>query len=158
MAVVRWSRSEALEPAVTPKVRWGRSEATVPATSVPKVRWGRSEATGAVSVTLAQLLHQTVEPLSTVTLTAVPAAGSAVPDSYVWRRVTGATVALSGVGATVTFPAPAHIDGTYVVIGVKGIKAGIESAEQQVRIDARPQLTWAATSTGWSPLAPAIAL
>lgn len=158
-AAVRWGRSEALEPTSVAKVRWGRSEVSGAAAASPTVRWGRSEASGAAAAILNPLTPLVdVEPLSTVTLTATLATGSATPDSYVWRRVSGAAVALSGTGATITFPAPAAMDGATVVIGVSGLIGGAQGPERTVQITTLPQIRWEPTTAGWVPVAPALAL
>lgn len=147
MATIRWARSEGTTPA---KVRWARSEGegSLPA-SPPKLRWARSEATGAVAVVLAPLTDRVVEPLTTQSITVALAAGSATPTSYVWRRVSGPAVTIVGAGATVTIVAPAHLDGTSVVLGVKGVLSGVESVERTIRIDTLPHSLWASTTSGW---------
>jgi hypothetical protein len=139
--------------ASSPRLRIGGAsfDGSLPATG--RLRIGGASFDGTVAVILNPLTPATVEPLSTVSLTAVVAAGSATPDSYTWRVVSGAPVSLIGTGgATVTFAAPAHENGTYTVIGVKGINGGVQSPEQTVRIDALPQLHWLLDATGsWIP-------
>jgi hypothetical protein len=122
-------------------------DGSLPATG--RLRIGGLSGDGTVAVILNPLTGSTVEPLSTVNLTAVVAAGSATPDSYTWRVVSGATVSLVGTGATVSFAAPAHPNGTFTIIGVKGIKGGVQSPEQTVRIDALPHLRFKASTSGW---------
>jgi hypothetical protein len=122
-------------------------DGSLPATG--RLRIGGLSGDGTVAVILNPLTGSTVEPLSTVNLTAVVAAGSATPDSYTWRVVSGATVSLVGTGASVSFAAPAHPNGTYTIIGVKGIKGGVQSPEQTVRIDALPHLRFKASTSGW---------
>jgi hypothetical protein len=125
-------------------------DGVLPATG--RLRIGGLSGDGTVAVILNPLTASTVEPLSTVNLTAVVAAGSVAPDSYTWRVVSGATVNLVGTGASVSFAAPAHPNGTYTIIGVKGIKGGVQSPEQTVRIDALPHLRFKASTSGWVPV------
>ena len=134
-----------------PKARLYRAELSGTAIiipDVPKVRLYRAELSGTAAVLVAPLTGQTVEPLSTVTLTAVLlSAGPA--DSWTWRRISGPSVGIEGTGATRTFVAPATMDGTEVVIGVTATKDGVTSNERTVTIAALPQLSWIWDGTAW---------
>lgn len=158
MARLRVGGVEASAPPTTPRLRLGGVEASGAAPTATRLRIGGAEASGAVAVVLAAIADLAVEPLTPLTLTAVPAVGAATPDTYTWRRVSGATVTLSTSGATVNLRAPAHLDGTFVVLGVRGTKDGIQSAEVQVRIDTTPQQLWEATAAGWVAVPPPVSL
>jgi len=144
--------------AVAAKGRLFKASLTGSAPVGSKGRVYRTQLTGTAAVVIQPFANQKVEPLTPVTITAALAPGSATPDSYTWRVVSGTTVTLVGTGASRTIAAPAHSDGTFVVIGVKGVLAGVETVEQTIRIDTYPQLTWQATTSGWVATRPLVSL
>lgn len=132
------------------RLRLGGISATGTVGTTPRLRIGGIAATGTVAVALNDLEDQTVEPLDTVLLLAVPMIGSATPTSYTWRVVSG-TATLSPVGDSCTFEAPGSEAGSTVVVGVKGTLASVDSPEQTASITIRPALIYAAGATTWEP-------
>jgi hypothetical protein len=153
MARLRIGEVSADELAVAPRLRIGGVSADGALPTTGRLRLGGVSADGTLAVTLLPLAPQTVRALTTVTLTAVTAPGSAVPDSYTWRVLPGsAPVTLTAVGNVATFAAAAHKAGTYSLIGVVGVKGGVLSPEQVVRIDSLPHQLWISTTAGtWVP-------
>lgn len=125
----------------------------------PTLRIYNADYVGAVGAVVNPLSPQTVEPHSTVTLTATLATGSGTPDSYQWRVLSGPSVTFSGVGATVTFLSPdAMPPGTSVTVGVSAIIAGNASNEQTVVITVLPQTCWSRVPGGQWVGSPTVAL
>lgn len=125
------------------KVRWYRAELAGTSPGNVKVRWYRAAISGnAVPVLLPLAPLVDVEPQDVVTLTAVTAAGSATPTGWVWRQVSGPTVALTGTGAARSFEAPSALAGTVVVMGVAGTLGAVTGPEQTVSVTVLPQLSW----------------
>lgn len=88
-----------------------------------------------------------VEPESPVTITAVSTIG--MPDGWVWRQISGPTLAMSTSGATVTFPAPSSMSGVTVMLGVTATSASVVSAERTVSVQVLPQTQWAYVGGVW---------
>jgi hypothetical protein len=137
------------------KARIYRAQMTGAVPPGVKGRIYKAGMTGVAGVALAPFTNQAAEPLTPVTLTAVLAAGSATPDSYTWRVVSGSPVAIVGTGASVVVTAPTCTPGAgtgpvpaFTVIGVKATKAGVASPEVTVRIDSPTNQWWQATPTG----------
>ena len=170
MPTVRWSRLLADGVLAGPKVRlsrlvadaagplnpsvlWSRLEATATIPAGPKVRWSRLEATSDVAPSLAAIPAQTVEPLTTVTLTATTAPGSSTPDAYVWSVISGGPVTILGTGATVTFTAPAPLpptNGTVVIGCTASVGGGAQSTQVTATITVLPCLQWHWTGSAWA--------
>jgi hypothetical protein len=159
VARIRVGGITASTPATPPRIRIGGITASgaVPATA-GRIRIGGITASGPAAVVLNPLEDRVVEPLSPQTITATLAPSSATPTSWSWRRISGATVSIVGTGPTITIEAPGHIDGTFVELGVKASLGGVDSAEQRIRIDTLPALRLLATSAGWVPEPPMVAL
>ena len=102
------------------------------------------------AVSLNSLADSTVEPGSTVSLSAVLTEGG-LSDVYTWRVVSGTSVSLSGTGASRTFIAPSVMppNGTSVVIGVTATKNGSTSAEVTATVSVPPQLRWTYSGSTW---------
>ena len=113
-----------------------------PLLTAPSLKLARLGFDGPLAVALNPIPAQTVEPETTVTITAVLTGGGAA-DSYSWRRVSGATVTLTLDDDVATFTAPSAMPpGTSVVIGVTATVSGTTSPEQQVTVTVLPQLRW----------------
>lgn len=95
----------------------------------------------------------TVEPMTTVTLTATHTSGPA-PDSWTWAPLSGPAVTLSPSGATCSFTAPSDKAGTAVAIGCTPATSGVSGAQDALTVTARPQLLWVRESGVWKPLGP----
>ncbi len=81
------------------------------------------------------------EPMTQGTLSAAVVAG-ATPDSYTWRRVSGAQVTLTGTGATRTLVIPASWDGTTVTIGCSAVVGGVTGPEALLTITCLPHIAF----------------
>jgi len=84
------------------------------------------------------------EPYGTIT---VDGSASSDPDgtvaSYQWTQVSGPSVTLSGSGATRTFKAPATLNGTTVVLGLRVTdNQGNQSTQDTVSIVVRKHNEW----------------
>lgn len=141
----QWSSASASTPPPAVTTRWVSAGASGAGPEVARTRWVSAGAAGAVAVRLDPIASRTVEPVTTVTITATPAPGSPTPESYVWRRISGASVTLNGSGATRTFLAPAGMPptGAFVTLGVAGVIGGIPGDEQVFTISTPPCLLWA---------------
>jgi hypothetical protein len=151
VATLRAYRTTVLAPEVLPKLRAYRTTVSSTAITVPTLRVYRTTTAGTNATVLEPLEDVTAEPLSLVPLTAVKTDLSVTPDSYSWRRVSGAAASIVGTGATVSVKAPAAQGGTSVTIGVRAVVGAWQSPEQEVTITTPPHQWWSATSTG--PLA-----
>lgn len=158
MAKLRWGR-HALEVLPGVKLRWSRHTLEGTASTGSKLRWGRHALEGTAGVFVNSIAAQTVEPETTVTLTA-SLAGGGTPDSWTWRRVSGPAVTLVGTGATRQFIAPSGMPpaGATVVVGVIATVAGTSSAEATVMITVLPQLRWQYEGGAWVGARRAVAL
>lgn len=134
-----------------PKMRVYRASVAGVAPSSPKLRMYRLGLYGVGAVTITPIAPSTVEPLSTVSLTAVVT--SAGSPSFTWRQVSGPPVTLFGAGDTRTFTAPGTMAGAVVVIGVQASVGSTFSTEQVVTVTVLPQVTW--TRRGASDWVPA---
>lgn len=127
----------------------GISASGVVAGGVGRLRLGEIRAAGVVQVVLNPMVDQTVEPLTSLTLTASQTGASPVPDTWTWRVVPGglgSAVTLTGTGATRSFVTPTDPDlGGYVDIGVIGTYSGTPSVEEICRITVLPHLFYALT-------------
>lgn len=133
-------------PADAPRGRAYRAASTG---TVPASRFGRAyraAVAGTASVLLVPFAPRTVEPMSTVLLTAA-LVGGGVADSFSWRQISGPTVSFSGSGASRSFPAPSTMAGDVVVVGVQATVGDTTSAEAIITITVLPQLTWIRTHT-----------
>ncbi|MEW1990700.1 hypothetical protein [Microbacterium sp. NPDC078849] len=132
-------------PPDAPKGRVYRAAAsgTAPATRVGRVF--RAAMAGTASVIINAFLERTVEPMSTVSVTAVLSTGLPA-DSYSWRQVSGPAVAFAGSGATRSFVAPSSMAGTTVVIGVRATVGGTTSEERTLTVKVLPQIVWMRTN------------
>lgn len=79
------------------------------------------------------------EPMLQRTLTAV-VVGGATPDSYSWRRVSGAQVTLAAAGASCGLVIPGSFDGTTVTIGCSAVASGVTGPEALLTITALPHI------------------
>lgn len=133
-------------PASAPKGRVFRVAAvgTAPASRVGRVF--RAAMSGTASVVVLPIADRTVEPMSTVSLTAVLSSGFAA-DSYTWRQVSGPTVSFAGTGASRSFTAPSAMAGATVVIGVRATVGGTTSAERTFTVNVLPQIVWMRTNS-----------
>lgn len=118
--------------------------------ALPQGRIHRVSTSGTAAVILAAFPGASVEPLSAVTVTAVVQSGGT--PTFVWRRVSGPAVTLSGTGSSRAFRAPALDAGGTLVLGVTATFEGTSSIEELVTIDIPPQIIWTRTgSTEWVP-------
>lgn len=155
MVRLRVYRSSAAGGVPTNKVRVLRSEGVGAVPSAPRMRVLRSSGDGPLAMSLRPLTNLTgVEPSVPVTITAMPAAGSATPTSYAWRQVSGTPVVVAGNTASITILGPAGMDGASAVLGVRGVIGSAQSAEQTVTVTALPQIHWTAGPAGWVPVGP----
>lgn len=95
---------------------------------------------------------QTVEPLTTVTLTAAHIAGAA-PSSWAWEVLAGG-VTLTGSGASRQFVAPPTMTGTTVRVGCTPTGSGKTGTRAEVDITVLPHLVWVripGTGGTWQP-------
>lgn len=143
MTAARWSRSALDVVPATPKVRWGHSGLVGTVVEVPTVRWGHVGLVGAAAVVVQPFADVTVEPESTVTITA-SLAGGGTADSWTFRRVSGPSVGILGSGATRTLTAPSTAPpaGGVLVIGVQATLDGTTSPERLHTINLLPQVSW----------------
>lgn len=131
-------------PADAPRGRAYRAASTG---TVPASRFGRAyraAVAGTASVLLVPFAPRTVEPMSTVSLTA-GLVGGGIADSYSWRQISGPTVSLSGSGGSRSFAAPSTMAGDVVVIGVQATVGDTTSAESLITITVPPQIMWTRT-------------
>jgi len=120
--------------------------------AMPRLSLINLTADGTVVLTVTPPADQTVEPQSTVTLTASLPDGKTA-DSWTWRQISGDTAGIHGTGATVTLTAPANISGTTLVIGVRATAGSTTSSEKTVTITVLPQIRWILDSSRtWQPL------
>lgn len=112
---------------------------TVPASRLGRVF--RAAIAGTASVVIAAFAPRTVEPMSTVSLTAA-LVGGGVADSYSWRQISGPSVSFTGTGGSRSFPAPSTMAGAVVVLGVQATVGATTSAEATITITVLPQITW----------------
>lgn len=131
-------------PAAAPRGRVYRSAIVGTLPAARKGRVYRSRIKGTAAVVLAAIPARTVEPMSSVEITALLVGGTPA-ESYIWRQVSGPAVSFIGTGHTRSFTAPSAIDGTSVVIGVRAAVGGTTSDEQTVTVTVRPQLVWTRT-------------
>lgn len=131
-------------PSGGPKLRVYRAAAvgTLPVSG--KLRVYRERIAGTVAVVLAAIPDRTVEPMTSVEVTALLTSGTP-GDSYTWRQVSGPTVSFFGTGHTRSFTAPSALDGAVVVLGVRTTVGGTLSPEVLVTINVRPQIVWTRT-------------
>lgn len=103
-----------------------------------------------VSVKINAIADQSVEPGSSVTVTAVLSDASTA-DSYTWRQISGPAITLSGTGNSRTFTAPHAMPpaGATVVLGVTATKSGVTSNETIANVVALPQVSWVWNGTAW---------
>lgn len=161
MTTGRIYQASLVTPAV-PKARLYKASLTGTAPAIPKARLYQARQTGVGSLTLNALTDITVEPLSSIDITASPAPGSVTPTTYTWRRISGPTdfgLIATGAGATVHTTAPARLNGTTLVLGVTATDGTLTSIERQVTITVLPQLEWYASKSGtWVAQPPTVAL
>ncbi|RHA43674.1 hypothetical protein [Cellulomonas rhizosphaerae] len=153
MARLRIGGIGADDPPAVPRLRIGgiSADGAVVASS-RRLRIGGISADGAFAVLLQPLTGMSdVEPLTTITLTAVPAPGSPTPDSYVWSVDSGAAVVFSGAGATRSFPAPASPTGASTTIAVQAVKSGVYSPVQKATFTVLPHQIWRPNGAVWAP-------
>lgn len=79
------------------------------------------------------------EPMIERTINATVVAGTA-PDSYLWRRVSGAQVALAAAGASCDVVVPGAFNGTTVTIGCSAVVSGVTGPEALLTITALPHI------------------
>lgn len=89
---------------------------------------------------------RTVEPMSTVNLTATHVSGS-TEDAWSWAVVSDPSgdVALSGTGASRSFTGPSTVDGVTVRIGCTASTSGTPGPQAIVDVTALPQPWWVGT-------------
>lgn len=103
-----------------------------------------------------------IEPYDTVVIPVTMSDGS-TPDSWNWRVVASVSnppPALTVVGNTVSFVAPANPAGESVVLGVTASFGASNSPEQNVTIDVNPalKLLWDKPTQRWVGERPAVDL
>lgn len=158
MAVVRRYRTD-VDGTVGVKVRRYRTDVDGTALTVPKVRIYRTDVDGTAAVLLAPIANQTVEPETVVTVSTSITTGQTA-DSWTWRRISGATVTLTGTGGTRTLRAPSGMPptGASVTLGVTATSGGVTSPEQVTTVTGLPQLEWYWTGTQWVGKPPRVQL
>lgn len=116
----------------------------------PKLRVHGGALVGNATATLQPLADVTIEPQELVTIATALTSGSATPDSYLWRVVSGTPVPLVGAGATMQFQSPSVMPplGATTVIGVRAVVGGFTSPEVTTTITTRPQLSWSRVPGG----------
>jgi hypothetical protein len=116
----------------------------------PKLRVHDGAVVGDATANLQPLADVTVEPQEPVTIATALTAGSATPDSYLWRVVSGTPVSLAGAGASLTFTSPSAMPplGATTVLGVRAVVGGFTSPEVQCTVTTRPQLSWSRVPGG----------
>jgi hypothetical protein len=88
---------------------------------------------------------QIVDSLTMVTLQ-----GTGNGTSWIWRRISGATVALSSLSVqNPTFTAPATVAGDTIVFGLKVGNGATTSAEDTVSVTVLPQTEWVVQNGSW---------
>lgn len=118
------------------------------AVTARKLRVFAVSGSGSTALTVAPLTNLTgVEPEAPVSITATMQLGSA--ESWTWRQISGPTVALAGVGATVTFAAPSSMTGATVVLGVIASSSSVSSVERTVSVQVFPQTVWNYNAGAW---------
>lgn len=146
MAVGRAHRVAFVAPPAAPKGRVHRVAFTGTTPVVQKGRVHRIAFGGNAAVVMTpDTGERTVEPLTPVVL-AMELVGGLTADTWTWRQVSGPPVTLFGTGGTRTLTAPAAMDGTTVVIGVRASLAGVSSAERLITIAVLPQIMWTRTA------------
>lgn len=146
MAKLRVYHADVVAP---PVLRVYHADVTGSVSQTPVLRVFHADVTGTASVVLNPLPDQTVDPHILVPVTVTLAAGSAVPDTYVWRVVSGTNVAFIGSGASVSFQSPDTMPpGTSTTIGVTGLLSGVPSAEVTATYTILPQLSWSRVPGG----------
>ena len=157
MAVARWGRAGITLDGI--KVRWGRAGLDGTAVVGANLRWGRAGVTGVAAVIVAAIAAQSVEPETTVNITAALSGGGAA-DSWTWRVVSGQPVSFSGSGASRAFVAPSLMPpaGGSSTIGVTATVGGTTSPERTVVITFLPQTRWQFVGGLWVGRRPAVAL
>lgn len=133
-----------------PQLRDFRLDLTGTGVVLKTIRDYRFDLSGTAGVLVAPLAGQTVEPESTVTVSAsLLTAGPA--DSWSFRRVSGPSIGISGTGASRTFAAPSQDapvnpavppQPSTVVVGVTATKDGVTSAERTCAVTIMPQTRW----------------
>lgn len=133
-------------PADAPRGRVYRAgvAGTVPAAR--KGRVYRARALGSAAVIIAPIPAETVEPETTVELTALLVGGTPA-ESYIWRVASGPDVTLMGSGHTRAFTAPSTLSGATVVIGVRAVVGSTTSTERLITTTVPPQIVWTRTHT-----------
>lgn len=121
--------------------------------TTPKLRISGVTLTGGVTPSLRQISDQTVEALSTVTITALTGATSPTPSAYSWRQISGPTVTFQDNGSTITYTSPPAMQGAVVVFGVTAFVGAQSSLEVASVTNVIPHIYWTAGSTGWVALA-----
>lgn len=141
------------------KLRIGRAGLDGTAVIAPKLRVGRGGLTGVAAVIVAPIAPQTVEPETTVIVTAALLGGGSV-DSWTWRVASGLSVSLVGSGDTRSFVARSTMPpaGGQTVLGVRATVAGTTSPEVMVTITYLPQLSWLYDGSQWVGRRLAVAL
>lgn len=116
-----------------------------------RVRVARLTVEGTAAISIFPLADMPdVEPAQNMEITAVPV-GTITDPVWSWRKISGPTIGLTAIGATVLFDTPADINGASIVLGVKVSAGGQTSVEQTFTMTIMPQTDWWWTGTGWSP-------
>jgi len=152
-AKVRWYASSGTGTESTPKVRWYASSGAGSEPVAPSLRWYASSGTGSSAPSILDLPNLgSAEPSTTITFTAVTAAGSSVPDTYVWSvawvDIAAPLPTLTTVGNTATLKVPsvansggAPVGGTLAVT-CRPYKDAVAGATKTGYVTALPQLWW----------------
>lgn len=87
------------------------------------------------------------EPMIERTLTATLISGP-TPDSYTWRRVSGAQVTLHSTGASCDLVIPGAWDGTPVTVGCSAVVGGVTGPEALLTITCLPHIAFWTVAAG----------
>jgi hypothetical protein len=133
------------------KLRVYKASFTGTSPTTPKLRVRKIQLAAQLTAILNPIANRTVEPRLTCTTTASPAEGSATPDSYTWRQISGPAVTLTGSGATRSFLTPNTMppNSSTIVLGVLGVLSGTNGPEVTSTIEVPPQTSWTWNGSAW---------
>lgn len=152
MTALRVHALSSQSPPAAARLRVHRITSAGAAPVTTKLRVHRITSAGVGGIALRPLADVATTALAAVTLTADLEVGSAAATTYTWRHVSGVPAAIIGTGASVTVTAPAGLDGTTTVIGVRASAGSVQSVERLVTITTLPHVWWEPTGTAWRPL------
>lgn len=125
------------------RLQWSRAglDGTLPGT---RLRMSRAGFTGTAVATVSLVVDVTdpsqTEPMTDVQIVATPTGGSATPDSYNWRRVSGAQVNLQTSGNICDLRAPGSLNGTTLVVGCSAVVSGVSGPEATITLVCLPHI------------------